>query len=336
MSEQTANLCTTDACESLRARLAKYEDAEGRPLSALVLPERKPVEPLDFNQTTADVEAIAHNACLDEVAHLNSSPVSAGVVPKLKAPRAIVKPCNYDGLSHWTHTQSSLVYSTEGEAKAAALADDAEYAAYIYSLLDTQPASAGDDDEPFRCEHAACKSLGEHHPFCEYVTQVSAGVVDERAAFEAAYLEITGNKVGSFDALEADYVSDLLQRQFLMFKAGASWQARAALTASAPNHGEQVRETWPHYVKTSESAPAAFVAQQMESGVTYVNIYGKPIGCGVAGGVLFINEQEVRSGALVPEGATFKAVRHHPSGNFSARFDKPYKAPSAGSHGGDV
>lgn len=32
MSEQTANLCTTEACESLRARLAKYEDAEGRPL----------------------------------------------------------------------------------------------------------------------------------------------------------------------------------------------------------------------------------------------------------------------------------------------------------------
>lgn len=32
MSEQTANLCTTDACESLRARLAKYEDAEGRPV----------------------------------------------------------------------------------------------------------------------------------------------------------------------------------------------------------------------------------------------------------------------------------------------------------------
>jgi hypothetical protein len=31
MSEQTANLCTTDACEALRARLAKYEDAEGRP-----------------------------------------------------------------------------------------------------------------------------------------------------------------------------------------------------------------------------------------------------------------------------------------------------------------
>lgn len=31
-SEQTANLCTTDACESLRARLAKYEDAEGRTL----------------------------------------------------------------------------------------------------------------------------------------------------------------------------------------------------------------------------------------------------------------------------------------------------------------
>ena len=35
MSEQTANLCTTDACESLRARLAKYEDAEGRPVVQL-------------------------------------------------------------------------------------------------------------------------------------------------------------------------------------------------------------------------------------------------------------------------------------------------------------
>ncbi|MGY8831288.1 MAG: hypothetical protein ACKVIS_17435 [Pseudomonadales bacterium] len=35
MSEQTANLCTTDACESLRARLAKYEDAEGNPVSTI-------------------------------------------------------------------------------------------------------------------------------------------------------------------------------------------------------------------------------------------------------------------------------------------------------------
>ena len=35
MSEQTENLCTTDACESLRARLAKYEDAEGRPVVQL-------------------------------------------------------------------------------------------------------------------------------------------------------------------------------------------------------------------------------------------------------------------------------------------------------------
>ncbi|MFP5419924.1 MAG: hypothetical protein ACLGID_00455 [Gammaproteobacteria bacterium] len=78
MSEQTANLCTTDACESLRQRLAKYEDAEGRPLRALLLPERKPVEPLDFNRTTSDVKAMAHNACLDEVALLNSSPVSSG------------------------------------------------------------------------------------------------------------------------------------------------------------------------------------------------------------------------------------------------------------------
>lgn len=49
--------------------------------SGVVLPERKPVEPLEFNRTTADVEAIAHNACLDEVARLNSYPVSAGDEP---------------------------------------------------------------------------------------------------------------------------------------------------------------------------------------------------------------------------------------------------------------
>lgn len=44
MSEAIANLCTSDACEALRARLAKYEDGDGRPLlpawnlSAAVLP----------------------------------------------------------------------------------------------------------------------------------------------------------------------------------------------------------------------------------------------------------------------------------------------------------
>lgn len=79
MSEQTANLCTTDACESLRARLAKYEDADGNPKaqsSGVVLPERK-----TWNQVTGRdgfIETEAHNACLDEVARLNSSPVSSG------------------------------------------------------------------------------------------------------------------------------------------------------------------------------------------------------------------------------------------------------------------
>jgi hypothetical protein len=45
-----------------------------------------------------------------------------------------------------------------------------------------QPASGG---EPFKCDHAACVSLGEHHPFCEYVKQSSGGDDTERAAFEA-------------------------------------------------------------------------------------------------------------------------------------------------------
>ena len=108
MSEQTANLCTTDACESLRARLAKYEDAEGRPVvattpwseilqraalkaqpSGVVLPERMALYGCDGKPT---YETTAHNACLDEVARLNSSPVSAGGVDERVAFEAQLNP----------------------------------------------------------------------------------------------------------------------------------------------------------------------------------------------------------------------------------------------------
>lgn len=61
MSEQTANLCTTDACESLRARLAKYEDAEGRPLQSDGVDDRAAFEgrfskvyDLDFDEETEE------------------------------------------------------------------------------------------------------------------------------------------------------------------------------------------------------------------------------------------------------------------------------------------
>lgn len=78
------------ACEALRARLAKYEDADGRPLQhgCVVLPERwsvpRPIwkdvrQPYGDPLNHADIEAAKKfNLALDEVARLNSSPVSAG------------------------------------------------------------------------------------------------------------------------------------------------------------------------------------------------------------------------------------------------------------------
>jgi hypothetical protein len=60
----------------LRARLAKYEDSEGLPLRAVVLPEpmRRGDEGGSGEYGAAMIRG--YNACLREVARLNSSPVS--------------------------------------------------------------------------------------------------------------------------------------------------------------------------------------------------------------------------------------------------------------------
>jgi len=84
MSEQAANLCTADACESLRARLAKYEDAEGRPVAVLPDHERaKLVNALrDCATTYAGTDQLRAQIAtvLGQFIPLNSSPVSAGGV----------------------------------------------------------------------------------------------------------------------------------------------------------------------------------------------------------------------------------------------------------------
>lgn len=196
-------------------------DLKAQP-SGVVLPGRKFVEPLDFNQTNSDVLAIGWNDCLDEVARINSANTA-------------------------TNSQ-------------------------------------------FKCEHAACQSLGEHHPFCEYVKRISAG--DERGHDTKGSRKALGTinaklraKVGKLEReisglkgqhSETDYREGFeswgrregvalwpnpkspetyycgsAQKAAEAFKAGAEWQARAALTASAPNrvedalgmvanHGEQV------------------------------------------------------------------------------------------------
>lgn len=72
-----------------------------------------------------------------------------------------------------------------------------------------------------------------------------AGGVDERAAFEAAYAA-EFNRVRS-DVITADDIASMRDgegygaRPYLNGQ-WIGWQARAALTASAPNHSEQVRE----------------------------------------------------------------------------------------------
>ena len=81
MSEQTANLCTTDACEVLRARLAKYEDADGNPKaqpSGAVLDRQEAVNALyHCISGPGDCYAAARRV-FDAGYRLNSSPVSAG------------------------------------------------------------------------------------------------------------------------------------------------------------------------------------------------------------------------------------------------------------------
>lgn len=125
MNDQQRIETAADNCEVLRARLARYEDAEGRPLqfsfpaeflehvkharkelcrketapfhvrqrlaqkltdciaalksqlSGVVLPEREVESVRDGYRGLGHAEGF--NACLDEVARLNSSPVSAGV-----------------------------------------------------------------------------------------------------------------------------------------------------------------------------------------------------------------------------------------------------------------
>lgn len=65
---------------------------------------------------------------------------------------------------------------------------------------------------------------------------VSAGGVDDRAAFEAWVKTFNSMPAALFVDDRGRYVDDWIQCRWL------GWQARAALSASAPSHGEQVRE----------------------------------------------------------------------------------------------
>ena len=61
MSEATANLCTSDACEELRARLLKYESADGVAHGVLV-PDGWRLVPIEPTQDMLDLLESAY-AC---------------------------------------------------------------------------------------------------------------------------------------------------------------------------------------------------------------------------------------------------------------------------------
>lgn len=228
MSEQTANLCTTDACESLRARLAKYEDAEGNPISTIseqvreierlsdelentlvswgqvrlelaalkaqpggvVLPERKTKADYGvYIDEFANEAAAIHNATLDEVARLNHQPASGGVI----VPEEFI--CDSKPLQDLLNA-TALLLETPCQ-------DSATYWAAMLANVEA------------------------------LLKPISAGVVDERAAFEVEIPSIAA----TFDGLYLTPVMPLKAGDHLMTIAQhllIEKQFRAALTASAP------------------------------------------------------------------------------------------------------
>lgn len=127
-----------------------------------------------------------------------------------------------------------------------------EFDLFIQRLMEevarlNQPASAGDDEF---CD-GNCTWL-DHHPPCARAAgqSVSAGGVDERAAFEAAMGTVILQEQGKFSLSRA--YEEGQPYTFLATKwAWAAWQARAA--HSAPSHGEQLRVVLPKPLKRSDA-----------------------------------------------------------------------------------
>lgn len=232
MSEQTANLCTTDACESLRARLANYEDAEGRPVGLthdqaeliglvrdLALRSGKHARPLihaaalGLESQAREIERLTHHIDQQDDAYALLS-LDAGrkmdeleqQIAALKAQPIAVVPARPTGLSQgW-----NLVRQCDG---------------FVIGH------SAEEPEE----QHKA-NALNDGRVYVPFLVPASAVVVDDRAAFEAAIEASSGMRPGNYSPDYDRYVSERLQGQY------EGWKLARALTASAPNHSEQVRQ----------------------------------------------------------------------------------------------
>lgn len=191
MSEQTANLCTTDACESLRARLAKYEDAEGRAVAVLPDHERaKLVNALrDCAKTYAGTGQLRAQIAtvLGEFIPLNSSPVSA-----------VCDTCHGQG-EVWTGENQSFGYM----------------------------------------------SMQPPEPIMEACPECSGELVRPASAGDDRKLSDIGNELHNLSCHVVHHNEGWANQLGKLASELWNWQARAALTACAPNHGEQVRQMVP-------------------------------------------------------------------------------------------
>ena len=227
MSEQTANLCTTDACESLSARLAKYEDAEGRPLRAVVLPEpmRRGDEGGSGEYGAAMIRG--YNACLREMRRLNSSPVSA-----------CCDTCHGQGEIYSGETAHQGQFQPPEPIMITCPECSGE---------SVQPVSAGGVDEraAFREHLRKCAAEVATWPQWKQEALGRPIAICLRGQFETWAMETDHPVFGYIDSDWLDhgdnpntYANDYIQGAWVMFQ------------RSAPSHGEQVREVVPEEWKT--------------------------------------------------------------------------------------
>ena len=249
-TQERAKLLSDNA--DLRARLAKYEDAEGRPvveysigafdrMQATIAEQAREIERLGLMVSQSDFNYDQDRSNWQrELAALKAQP--SGVV--LPEPEIASEINRLIGL--W---DAKVVWSGQCMEE---LLDHAAKAATLIARLNSSPVSAGDPEKcsyqddprsPAELSLAGCNCVrfGEGNPHwpCKLHTPVSACGVAERAAFEAWYLGhfYMGDKQCGLEWLSTEpcggYRHQHPAEQWIV------WQARAAL--SAPSHGEQVR-----------------------------------------------------------------------------------------------
>lgn len=336
LTDQERIEMSADNCEVLRARLAKYEDAEGNPISTIAEQARE-IERLRLNiaeynehercyqSEIAALKADYTEACADamevarELAALKAQPVGVVLPEPLKA--AIMRADDVlHALAGWESSSVKLEQRHGADWLKEIDAIRRELHTQL-ARLNSSPVSAGDDAQYPPCDY--CAEPLSYHPWhgsglingvesrhihacdkCRHLLPaVSAVGVDERAAVQSDILCDCAYRNGLIAGFgfginddEAGY-----QRSLACYQ-GEIHEARAAL--SAPSHGEQV----------PNKLPGGWTAKPTDDGEGF--IISSPRINGVASHFsVFPDSKDYASHAL------WKMLA---------------AAPSAGSHGGDV